>query len=125
MASYRTQHRRVETARGKADRCLHRNAIHCQSMTFNWAWIHGEDRNDVYSYVPLCKSCHGRYDGTYFKTGTRHPNAKLTEEIVLACRERHYEGNETQKALAREFGVSNNTMNMAIRGRTWEQRIAA
>ena len=59
---YHGQHERVYVTRGKADHCIHRNAIGCTSMTFNWAWIHGEDRNDIYSYVSLCKACHNVYD---------------------------------------------------------------
>jgi hypothetical protein len=61
-AGYDAQHARVRRARGKADRCIHRNAIHCTSMIFDWAWIHGQDRNDIYSYVPMCHLCHMQYD---------------------------------------------------------------
>ena len=50
--------------------------------------------------------------------GEKHGAAVLTAAIVLACRERHANG-ETQTALAAEFGVQKTTMSMAIKGRTW------
>jgi hypothetical protein len=120
---YWAQHDRVEAVRGKADHCIHRNAIGCTSMTFDWAWIHGQNRNDVYSYVPMCRSCHKHYDATHAPhpgaQGSKNVNAKLTEEIVLVCRARHYQGNESQSALAREFGVHPAVMRRAVIGETW------
>jgi hypothetical protein len=56
-------------------------------------------------------------DGTEV-LGTRNHNAKLTEEIVRACRVRAASG-ETCVALAREFGVSDVTMNLVVRGLRW------
>lgn len=56
-------------------------------------------------------------DGTV-QTGSRNHNAKLTEEIVRMCRARSAAG-ETYAALAREFGVSGVTMNLAVRGINW------
>jgi hypothetical protein len=51
--------------------------------------------------------------------GEEHHAAKLTAEIVLACRARAAAG-ESQTALAREFGVRQPTMNHAITGYTWK-----
>lgn len=50
--------------------------------------------------------------------GVRHGNAKLTDEIVMACRRRHASG-ETLAALAAEFGVHRVTIGDAVIGRTW------
>jgi hypothetical protein len=51
--------------------------------------------------------------------GESHHSAKLTDAIVVECRHRHTAG-ESQRALAREFGVSATVMNQAIRGKTWQ-----
>lgn len=50
--------------------------------------------------------------------GQAHPFAKLTEDIVRECRRRH-EAGESQRALAREFGVAKPTMQHALTGLTW------
>lgn len=122
-AGYEAQHDRVRKARGKADRCLHRNAVGCSSTTFDWAWIHGEDPLDVYSYVSLCRACHAVYDHAGIPKpsiqGTKNHRAKLNDAIVLECRKRNAAG-DSQCALAREFGVSQPSMRYAILGKTWK-----
>lgn len=50
--------------------------------------------------------------------GSHHGAAKLTEDIVRACRTRYATG-ESQAALAREFSVSDQALSKAIRGLTW------
>ena len=56
-------------------------------------------------------------DGTS-NHGERSASAKLTEAIVIECRQRWAAG-ELQAALAWEFGVCQPTMSDAIRGVTW------
>ena len=56
-------------------------------------------------------------DGTLLR-GERHGQAKLTEAIVLECRQRRAAGQQI-RALAREFRVHEVTMLDAIRGKTW------
>ena len=53
--------------------------------------------------------------------GSNNSHAKLTDDIVIECRERHYIGGEFQNALAREFSVTQAAMNnaIAITGKTW------
>lgn len=48
-------------------------------------------------------------------------NAKLTPEIVKMCRERYDPGSRKNgsSALAREFGVSQSTMHLALTGKQW------
>jgi hypothetical protein len=48
--------------------------------------------------------------------GTRHPCAKLTEAQVLEIRA----STETQKALAKRFGVSQPVVHHAKHGLTWK-----
>jgi hypothetical protein len=56
-------------------------------------------------------------DGTVL-FGETHNLAKLTEAIVIGCRQRHAAGEEAA-ALAREFGVSASAMGFAILGKRW------
>jgi hypothetical protein len=50
--------------------------------------------------------------------GTDLPWTKMTEAIVMECRQRNAEG-ETQTALALEFGVSAAAMQKALTGESW------
>lgn len=68
-----------------------------------WSWLPGA--------VPVDHKRHGRQ-------GEAHSRAKLTAEIVLECRRRFSNG-ENSYALAREFGVAQPTMHAAIVGRSW------
>ena len=115
-AAYSGRHIRVYAARGKADHCSLRPGLsNCTSTKYEWAQIHGTDGLDVREYVSLCHFCHAAYD----RSGSRHPQAKLTEAIVLECRERSAVG-EAKRALAREFGVAQPVMRHAISGKTWK-----
>lgn len=69
-----------------------------------WHWLLGA--------VPVDRKRHGRQ-------GAAHHAAKLTAEIVLECRARYAHG-EAIRALAREFGVRQPSMQKAIHGRTWK-----
>lgn len=57
-------------------------------------------------------------DGTH-PVGTGAKNAVLTEAIVRECRSRFSDAAETIKSLAAEFGISEQSMGKAVRGRTW------
>lgn len=60
-----------------------------------------------------------RYNKGRSASGEHHGRAILTESIVLTCRDRFYAGNETARALAREYGVGESTMLDAIHGKSW------
>ena len=51
--------------------------------------------------------------------GSAKPEARLTEEIVIECRQRWAAG-EGQLELAVEYGVSKPTMHKALVGKTWQ-----
>ncbi len=51
--------------------------------------------------------------------GMKHKKAKLTDEIVANARIR-YEGGEGIASLARELGVSSQSMGSALRRKTWK-----
>ena len=50
--------------------------------------------------------------------GERHPRAKLTEAILAECRALKAAG-ETERSIAKRFGVSPSTLNRALTGKTW------
>jgi hypothetical protein len=50
--------------------------------------------------------------------GEDHGAAKLTESIVVRCRQRA-RGGASVKELAERYGVSHGAMSMAISGATW------
>lgn len=82
-----------------------------------YALIHGRrysrHRED---YRELCLFCHRGYDSG----GTRQPNAKLTDAIVIDIRKRHARGKgERLWVLAREYGVSLATVQRAAIGKSW------
>ena len=119
---YHGMHQRVRTARGRADRCLHRPATGCTGRRFEWAHIHGLDPADVFSYVPLCTKCHNDYDRPQripaMARGERAGGAKLTEAAVVSIRERHAAG-ESQKSLTIEFGMSAAAICQIISRQRW------
>jgi hypothetical protein len=89
-ASYSAFHKRVVAVRGRADHC-----------SLN------------------CSLCHFKYDGkAEAQQGSKNPVAKLTETMVLEARCRYAAG-ETQRALAREYGVSAAGLCQAISGKNW------
>jgi NUMOD4 motif/HNH endonuclease len=79
---------------------LHDNRLANLSYGTHRQNIHDQTRDGVHSH------------------GNGQPGAKLTDAIVAECRIRHAAG-ESQGSLAREFGVTQNAMWMAIRGKTW------
>jgi NAD-dependent SIR2 family protein deacetylase len=70
VVGYRAAHKRVRTLHGAAS--LHR-CRHCDGSASDWAYDHSdpdqveEGPGRTYSlkpehYIPLCKSCHGKFD---------------------------------------------------------------
>lgn len=53
--------------------------------------------------------------------GSRNPNAKLTEEAVSAIRSRYQPRSRVNgtRAIAREMGLSRETVSRIVRGQTW------
>lgn len=55
-------HRRVRETRGHASG---HDCVRCGRQAREWAQIHTEDGLDIWAdYVPMCHSCHRRYDIT-------------------------------------------------------------
>ena|ERR1017187_2044304 len=113
---YSANHKRVNASRGPATSCV----WGCASDRYEWANLTG-DYEDPMDYAQMCNTCNQRYDQARrtMDDGYVPINSKLTEEIVLLARKRHYEGGESQAALAREYGVDKSTMHLAIIGKNW------
>ncbi len=60
--NYYVLHERLRQARGLA--AAHQCTGECGRQARHWAWLHGEDPRDFRNYVPMCASCHQRYDGS-------------------------------------------------------------
>jgi hypothetical protein len=58
-ANYVALHARVYRERGYA---YDYPCTLCDDMAKEWAYIHDTPRDDVYNYMPLCRSCHATYD---------------------------------------------------------------
>lgn len=62
--NYFTLHERLRKARGSAK---DQACVRCGVPAAQWAQLHGEDPHSFDSYVPMCHSCHRKYD-TYPET---------------------------------------------------------
>jgi hypothetical protein len=60
QVNYHMLHTRLRQARGSAR--VHLCVGECGRQARQWAWLHGEDPCDFRNYVPMCCSCHQRYD---------------------------------------------------------------
>jgi hypothetical protein len=90
----------------------------CGSPAAEWAFTGtGTHSRNPEDYVALCRPCHRQMDAPHHGEG--HRSAKLTEESVRAIR-RRAAGGESQRALAREFGVSQPAVMQAVNRRTWK-----
>lgn len=107
-ASYTSKHDRVRHQRGSADRC-ERCGRTDPAGKYEWASLTG-NYDDIWDYQQMCKVCHEAYD---HQIGSGHYDAKLTEQIVTQIRQRHAAG-ESQRSLAKEFGVAIATIHRAV-----------
>lgn len=57
--------------------------------------------------------------------GERVHFARLTEDQVIAIRQRHSADGSSLRRLAREFGVSNSTIHAVLSGQTWKHLLPA
>ena len=81
---YRLLHKRVYRARGKASA---HECSGCLARARDWARIHTESGHDPWAdYVPLCRACHIRYDGTGRAVGASN-NRRCEVQIRTSHRE--------------------------------------
>lgn len=115
---YQRNHRRVRVARGPAWLQV---CEHCGGRAWDWATTHGRSGAGPADFMPLCKSCHHRYDGLTWPVmrGEAHGNAKLTDAAVRDIRARRAFG-ERVTVMAREYGVTPESIWNVIKFRTWK-----
>jgi predicted XRE-type DNA-binding protein len=63
----------------------------------------------------------GRHNNGPPRLGEKHPNHKLTWEIVETIKRRFNEETITHKQLAEEYGVGRATVSDILKGRTWRR----
>lgn len=111
------QHKRIKVVRGTPSRCDHCETTD-SSAYYHWAFNNTGDRLNIYDYLRLCATCHRAYDIAFAPRGSRHGNAKLTEEnIPEICRMRR-EG-VVLREIAAQFGISIGTLSAVLDGKTW------
>lgn len=120
-AEYYARHRMIRSECGAA---WNYQCTHCGGQAEDWATIHDRDGESVADYMPLCKSCHHKYDGLVAnlpapRSGQDHPMAKLNDSLVREIRARAANG-EPRRDLAGAFGVSLETITGVVLFRTWK-----
>jgi len=63
----------------------------------------------------------GENNGMYGRTGDKNPSAKLNWDIVREIRELYKLGNTSYRKLAKEYNVSNFTIECIIKYKTWKE----
>lgn len=92
-----------------------------EKKTMHWANISGKCKRIRSDWKRLCVSCHRKYDygrGAIHVRGSTHPWARLTEEDVLAIRERYR--NEGNVEIAESMGLPYMTVYAITSRRNWK-----
>jgi hypothetical protein len=110
---YANRHTMVRKARGVA---RDRPCEECGGRAAHWSTIRGRDGLKPEDYRALCIPCHWRYDGRDQPLGKPNNSAKLTERQVMVIWNRRAEGS---RALAREFGMSQQGVSGIVNGWAW------
>lgn len=133
---YANCHYAVRKTHGKASEYM---CEHCERDACDWALIHGKNLSDINGYMPLCRSCHYKYDkasisekkkdigkaisagkiGVKTVWGSKHGMSKLTEADVVEIREIYGLGGISQRELAEQFNVSEDTVYKIINRKAW------
>jgi hypothetical protein len=92
----------------------------CGRPAYDWAHIHNTNPDDISNYVAMCRSCHVKYDGNCRQKGSKHDNAKLTEEDVIEIREMYSTGKWLQKDLCFIFEIGAPQMSDIINYKAWQ-----
>lgn len=105
----------VRKAKGRAADRLCEHA--CGRPAQDWAYTgEGEFSRNPADYIALCRPCHRVLDHA---VGEAHRSAKLTAATVRIIRQRAAAGT-SQRALAREYGVSQPAIHQAVARLTWK-----
>ncbi len=137
-ADYCRIHRRVKAVRGPAHVYP---CIQCGGRARTWAWQHGANPMTIYSYEPMCYSCHNVYDyteetrakqsaarrgrpnphsiGNTHNRGAGNGMAKLTAADVLEIRRLAGTG-RTCKDIGAVFGMHPASVAQIVRRDRWK-----
>lgn len=127
--SYRTRHRHVAAARGKAADAG--SCADCGGPAEEWSQIHGTDGLSPAGYEPRCIPCHNRYDGKgrlgprvvsdgprFDPEGPQLVYMAIADEIAGQIDRGELQSGDrllSEAALAEEFGAARMTVSRAIR----------
>ena len=112
------QHKRVVRSRGNPQACEECGTDDPEKY-YHWAFNNEGDRRNVLDYIRMCAGCHRSYDDEFTPRGSRHGNAKLTEEDIPRIFAMRGEG-RILREIAGEFGISIGTLSAVLDGKTWK-----
>ncbi len=81
--------------------------------------VHHVDGDRLHNVLPNLQWLTDSVHKSRHATGGRSGRARLTETDVASIRKRVSEG-ESQSAIAKEYGMRKQTINMAVMGHTWK-----
>lgn len=82
-----------------------------------------DNRPENLEYITLAENTKHAGRMGLMSRGETRPYAKLTDEIVGQARRRYEAGGIFQRELAAEYGVTQQTLQKAIRGTTWRHTV--
>lgn len=112
------QHKRIVRERGNPQSCT-RCGTDDSEKYYHWAFNNTGDRNNIWDYERMCTGCHRSYDDEFVPRGSRHGNAKLTEEDIPRIFTMREEGHLLRE-IATEFSISIGTLSAVLDGKTWK-----
>jgi len=89
--------------------CHHCDDQRCSNVLHIFPGTQSENIRDAH--------CKGRMVGV-FEAGERHAGASLTEDLVSLIKDR-FRGGDSQRVLAREYGVNQSTISRIVNGLRW------
>ena len=119
---YSAMHQRLKRKRGPARLrwCFFHAERNEEVRASDWAQLPGTDGSHMADYIPLCRLCHVRLDGTHHPAGQGevHHNHKLTAADVQVIRVLLKAG-QLQAEIAQRFGVGFKAISKIKNGVTW------
>lgn len=111
------QHKRISAVRGTPKSCEHCGTTD-PDKHYHWAFNNTGDRLNIWDYLRLCAGCHRKYDVAFTPRGSRHGNAKLTEEDIPRIFAMRAAG-ALLREIAAAFEISITNASDILAGRAW------
>lgn len=123
VAEYNRMHQQLRRKRGPANT---HDCVGCGRLAEQWSYTHDSDPFSLDSYSPRCTQCHKAYDkdfpGLLEPVGKRqtikrstNPRLNIPAEVRVEIRERYRNEAVSQRALAREYGISQMAVSLIVR----------